>query len=297
MCQGEDWTVQQINAIMRSRFWKSTAIVLTWDDFGGFYDHVAPPVVNNIGFGPRVPTLVISTYARTHAVIHTTYDFSSLIRFTEDVFHLKPLPTYDPSIPSVARMFNFKQRPVAPYLLPSRQCPAYTPGIDVDSRLLSITPVGTSYKLIVSLPGRNKGTTFAPRSYHVQVWGPVRSISSVRAGDSLHIWMVSDPTQAGYYQLDRLRDFSIKYAAKIVGSVRSVDVKNMWILVAQHHQPAVRVFVQPGTHIVNHAGHRIKFAQLQPGSTVSVTGYLNTRTNYVVDAKLLRLLHGASIPS
>jgi phospholipase C len=59
-CLGENTTVAEINAVMCSRFWPRTAIVVTWDDFGGFYDHVAPPQVNRWGLGPRVPALVIS---------------------------------------------------------------------------------------------------------------------------------------------------------------------------------------------------------------------------------------------
>ena len=64
ICQGENWTVQYLNALMQSKYWKSTAIVLTWDDFGGFYDHVPPPHVDLYGDGPRVPAIVISPYAR-----------------------------------------------------------------------------------------------------------------------------------------------------------------------------------------------------------------------------------------
>jgi phospholipase C len=60
ICLGENWTVRQINAVMKSRYWKDTAIFLTWDDFGGFYDHVAPPHLDYISLGPRVPTIVIS---------------------------------------------------------------------------------------------------------------------------------------------------------------------------------------------------------------------------------------------
>ena len=110
ICAGENWTVVQINAIMRSRFWDSTAIVLTWDDFGGFYDHVPPPVVNNIALGPRVPAIVISPYSRRGFIDHTRYDFSSMIRFAEDVFHLPYLPTYTPRSPSIVRMLDFAQR-------------------------------------------------------------------------------------------------------------------------------------------------------------------------------------------
>ncbi len=84
MCDGENWSVEQINAIEKSKFWKSTAIVLTWDDFGGFYDHVPPPVINNIAFGPRVPTIVISPFARLHTVDHNVYDFGSMLKFAED---------------------------------------------------------------------------------------------------------------------------------------------------------------------------------------------------------------------
>src|SRR5258708_5510902 len=63
-CAGENWTVQQINAIMQGPLWPTTAIVLTWDDFGGFYDHVAPPAADQFGLGPRGPLLVISPYPK-----------------------------------------------------------------------------------------------------------------------------------------------------------------------------------------------------------------------------------------
>src|SRR5712692_6557400 len=62
-CAGENWSVNIINAIEQSPAWSSTAIFLTWDDWGGFYDHVAPPVIDGLGYGFRVPLMVISTYA------------------------------------------------------------------------------------------------------------------------------------------------------------------------------------------------------------------------------------------
>jgi phospholipase C len=64
VCMGENWTVAQLNAVMSGSDWNSTVIFLTWDDFGGFYDHVAPPAVDNFGFGPRVPLLIISPWAK-----------------------------------------------------------------------------------------------------------------------------------------------------------------------------------------------------------------------------------------
>lgn len=123
MCAGENWTVRQINAIMRSRFWRSTLIVLTWDDFGGFYDHVSPPSVSELAYGPRVPAIIISPYARPHSVDNTTYDFGSLLRSAEDVFHLPRLATYDQLANSLAPALDFHQRPLPPLILQQRHCP------------------------------------------------------------------------------------------------------------------------------------------------------------------------------
>src|SRR3990170_545503 len=64
VCAGENWTVHQINTIMKSEYWPTTAIVIVWDDFGGFYDPVAPPQTDIMGLGPRTPALIISPYTR-----------------------------------------------------------------------------------------------------------------------------------------------------------------------------------------------------------------------------------------
>src|SRR5205823_2961357 len=68
LCWGESWTTEVVDAVMRSPMWRDTAIFLTWDDWGGFYDHVAPPQVDDFGFGIRVPLLVISPYSRPRFV-------------------------------------------------------------------------------------------------------------------------------------------------------------------------------------------------------------------------------------
>jgi len=127
MCVGQNWVAKQINAVMRSPYWKSTAIVLTWDDFGGFYDHVPTPQHTNYLFGPRVPTIVISPYAKQHTIDHTQYDFRSVLKFVEDTFKLPHLTTYDRSVHSLSHMFNFHQRAAKPLLLPRLQCGADGP--------------------------------------------------------------------------------------------------------------------------------------------------------------------------
>ena len=88
LCDGENWTVRTVNAIMQSPEWKHTAIFLTWDDFGGFYDHVPPPHLDVYGDGPRVPLIVISPYAQRGTVFHGTSDFTSVLRFMEELYGL-----------------------------------------------------------------------------------------------------------------------------------------------------------------------------------------------------------------
>lgn len=122
LCDGENWTVQTINAIMRRPVWKHTAIVLTWDDFGGFYDHVPPPHVDAYGLGPRVPAIIISPWVRPGLVYHTTTDFSSVLRFIETIFDLPALTDRDRSADDLLAAFDFHQRPNPPLLLKPRHC-------------------------------------------------------------------------------------------------------------------------------------------------------------------------------
>ncbi|HYL07486.1 MAG TPA: alkaline phosphatase family protein, partial [Candidatus Udaeobacter sp.] len=83
---GQAYVTTLINAIMSSPEWNSTAIFLTWDDWGGFYDHVVPPVVDSAGYGLRVPGLVISPYARRGLIDHQTLSHDAYAKFIEDVF-------------------------------------------------------------------------------------------------------------------------------------------------------------------------------------------------------------------
>jgi phospholipase C len=123
VCEGENWTVQQINAVMQSPAWPTTAIVLTFDDFGGFYDHVTPPFVDEFGLGPRVPLIVISPFVKEGRVSHTTYEFASMLQLVETRYNLRPLGRRDATANSLLDMFDFSQAPAPPLILPLRQCP------------------------------------------------------------------------------------------------------------------------------------------------------------------------------
>ncbi|MFL5799673.1 MAG: phospholipase C [Actinomycetota bacterium] len=119
-CHGENWSTRVIDAIMRSPMWKDTAIFLTWDDWGGFYDHVPPPQIDKFGLGIRVPLLLISPYARKGLVDHHHGEFSSVLRFIEDNWGLPQLTRRDREAGNLHEAFDFTQPPRPPDPLPER---------------------------------------------------------------------------------------------------------------------------------------------------------------------------------
>ncbi len=123
VCEGENWTVQQLNALMESTQWNSTAVFVTWDDFGGFYDHVPPPQLDIMGLGPRVPLLIISPFAKAGYVSHTVYEHSSILKFVETRYQLPPLTARDGMASNMLDSFDFSQQPQVPLILQPRQCP------------------------------------------------------------------------------------------------------------------------------------------------------------------------------
>jgi phospholipase C len=129
-CAGENWTVHQVNTIMKSEYWRSTAIVVVWDDFGGFFDHVPPPQVDIMGLGPRTPALIISPYtvrgdnANGGSIDDTTYEFSSVLAFIEQVFDLEPMTERDANADPLSGAFDFEQPRFKKLILPLREdCP------------------------------------------------------------------------------------------------------------------------------------------------------------------------------
>jgi phospholipase C len=122
-CVGENWTVQQLNALMAGPLWGSTAVFITWDDFGGFYDHVPPPTVDAFGFGPRVPLLIVSPYAKRGYISHTQYEFASLLKFAETRYALPPLTARDRASNTLLDSFDFSQTPQPPRVLDLHPCP------------------------------------------------------------------------------------------------------------------------------------------------------------------------------
>jgi phospholipase C len=139
ICEGENWTVEMLNAVMRKpKLWRTTAVIMTWDDFGGFYDHVPPPHSDIYGYGPRVPTIVISPWAR-RTINHESMSPDSVLNFIETLFGVDPLydqrvadpnlePAEDPSrndllgTNGTTGAFQFTD-PLPRTILETRDCP------------------------------------------------------------------------------------------------------------------------------------------------------------------------------
>jgi phospholipase C len=109
---GPSWVASVVNAVGQSPYWSSTAIVILWDDWGGFYDHVPPPTPRDWQGGPgfRVPMLIVSPYVKAH-VDHTVYEFGSILRFVEDTWQLGTLGKNDAHSTSIGNAFDFTMPP------------------------------------------------------------------------------------------------------------------------------------------------------------------------------------------
>ncbi len=106
-----------INDLMRSRYWKSSAFTWTYDLAGGWYDHVSPPQVDGSGYGFRVPALLVSAFSRRGHVDHTTLDFTSILKFIEQNWGLRPLTARDRRANSLLGAFDFRSPPRQPEFL------------------------------------------------------------------------------------------------------------------------------------------------------------------------------------
>jgi phospholipase C len=137
---GQAYVTGLINAIMQGPDWSSTAIFLAWDDWGGFYDHVVPPTVDQNGYGFRVPALVISPYAKKGYIDHQTLSFDGYVKFIEDDFltsqRIDPrtdgrpdsrpdVRENNPILGDLTKDFDFSQTPRGPLILNPKPAPGW----------------------------------------------------------------------------------------------------------------------------------------------------------------------------
>ena len=136
---GPSWVSAVVNAVGNSKFWKDTAIIVTWDDAGNWYDHVSPPQLDYDGLGFRVPLIMISPYSRGGSISHVQYETGSELRFIETVFGLHTLAASDARANDLTDMFDFTQAPKPFHTIPAplpasyfiKQLPQYDPPDDL----------------------------------------------------------------------------------------------------------------------------------------------------------------------
>jgi phospholipase C len=111
---GPSWVASVVNAIGNSPYWPDTTIIITWDDWGGWYDHVPPPqIINSYEYGFRVPMIVVSPYAKPAHISHMNHDFGSILKFVEETFGLPSLGYADYRADDLSDCFDFNQKPLA----------------------------------------------------------------------------------------------------------------------------------------------------------------------------------------
>jgi phospholipase C len=117
---GPSWVASIVNAIGTSQYWTNTAIIITWDDWGGWYDHVAPTIYDSYEYGFRVPLIIVSPYAKQAYVSHVTHDFGSILKFIEEVFKLPSLGYADARADDFSDCFDLTQTPVSFQAVPAK---------------------------------------------------------------------------------------------------------------------------------------------------------------------------------
>jgi phospholipase C len=131
---GQSFGAATITSLMRSSAWYSSLFVLSWDDWGGWYDHVVPPQVDAYGYGFRVPAIIVSPYAKSGTIDNTTYDFTSVLKFIEDNWSLQPLSGRDATANSISNALDFSKPAAAP-VFPAQTYPT-VPAQDTHNRPL-----------------------------------------------------------------------------------------------------------------------------------------------------------------
>jgi phospholipase C len=118
---GPSWVASIVNSIGASSYWANTAIFITWDDWGGWYDHVAPTIYDSYEYGFRVPLIVVSPYAKKAYVSKVTHDFGSILKFIEGVYGLPSLGYADARADDLSDCFQFNEKPSEFHKIPARR--------------------------------------------------------------------------------------------------------------------------------------------------------------------------------
>ena len=162
---GPAWVASVVNAIGESPYWKNTAVVIVWDDWGGLYDNLNPKQVGYGGLGFRVPAMIVSAYAKPAYISKTDYDFGSILRYIEDNWSLGTLGGDDKNAQSIVDCFDYSQPPITFQPIPSSHTKAYflkrkVPSLPPDTDTVGFSP--KAFARAVLQTSRGSRTRSAP---------------------------------------------------------------------------------------------------------------------------------------
>lgn len=281
MCLGEKWSERMINAVMNGPDWSSSVIVLTWDDFGGFYDHVPPPSNGPLGLGPREPTIIISPFARAGTVDHTQYDYNSILRLIEDRYKLPALTGTDATANSLANSLNMSQKP-----LPAK--PANTPACPngdnyitstFQGRARSIKREPASYLLGVHVKQTSATVSFIAR-FKMQVqtrFSDSAPVGDISYGDALSVSGTPVPNHSLLYKAQLITDKDLKVLGSVTGTVNSVSGNGRQITLSLGGKQEWRISIAPGKGSLVYGAQIVRNANLTSGERIRVNGVVNLK--------------------
>lgn len=292
-CAGENWTVSTLNTLMRSPLWSSTLVILTWDDFGGFYDHVPPPRLNYVAYGPRVPTIVISPWVRPHYIDHGVFDFTSILRYIEDKYKLPRLSQYDRRARSIASELDFQQKPLPPLVLHGRKCPpgAYFASTPVDGHVLRVINHVQQHAIIVrikqaSSPAQlilsNRSQVESPSGDLVRLW-------DVSRGDRVKAAAVPSPNGALVYLANTVVDVNLRSVEDQTSKVVHWSAGRHALRVQLSDGSLEEITLRPRTRV--RAPRRDGFLHIRKGDAVNASGILDVHTHDLVDPVRVTITH------
>lgn len=285
ICVGQSWTEQMINSVMQGPDWGSTVIILTWDDFGGFYDHVAPPSTQRVRFGPRVPTIIISPFSRAHTVDHTPYDFNSILRFVEDRFGLPPINQNDENDSSIINSLNLNQSPLPPMLIQPQTCPKadYRIGSQVHGNVTKvIDKAGLSQVWIRtrSKPPAHDILEGSPTLRVATPQGVKLPLGDVSIGDFVAANGLPSPDQAGDYRARLVVDQSTQGIVNAKAKVVRIWASRRQI--ALRLRGATSLYRVSVSDIQLGSGQGAKRHRIKAGDSLIITGVANVRSHTFV---------------
>jgi hypothetical protein len=277
---------------MKSRYWPNTAIFLTWDDFGGFYDHVAPPKLDYISLGPRVPTIVISPLARAHFVDHTVLEFDSLLRFIEEDFGLPALTSRDRLAAPLLSSFDFSQAPLPPLVLKQRSCPksAYATSTSLTGEIVKLSQSAGIHTMLLRIAGGTVVTVLYGPSYSMQgLKGARLSFRDLAVGDRVATRGTPDPSRALEYTAFNLKDFSITALRNARAVVLDV-APDLSYADAKIGSATVIVNLSPKARITLANGKPGSMSDLVGNQSVTISGLYDTQSKTVVRVSTISIL-------